>query len=41
VTTLGCGALLARCRQDDTVRRIHDAVGVDRIDFESGYPKLV
>ena len=41
VTTLGCGALLARCRQDDTVRRIHDAVGVDPIDFESGYPKLV
>ena len=22
------------------VRRIHDAVGVDPIDFESGYPKL-
>jgi hypothetical protein len=33
--------LLARCREDDTMRRIHDAVGVDPIDFESGYPKLV
>jgi hypothetical protein len=41
VTTLGCGALLARCRQDDAVRRSHDAVGVDPIDFESGYPKPV
>ena len=40
-TTLGCVALLARCREDDTMRRIHDAVGVDPIDFESGYPKLV
>jgi hypothetical protein len=33
--------LLARWREDDTMRRIHDAVGVDPIDFESGYPKLV
>jgi hypothetical protein len=37
----GCVALLARCREDDTMRRIHDAVGVDPINFESGYPKLV
>jgi hypothetical protein len=27
--------------ESDTMRRIHDAVGVDPIDFESGYPKLV
>jgi hypothetical protein len=25
----------------DRVRRIHDAVGVDPINLESGYPKLV
>jgi hypothetical protein len=24
---------------DDAVRRIHDTLGVDRIHFESGYPK--
>jgi hypothetical protein len=41
VTTLGCGALLARCRGDDMVRGIHDAISVDPTDFESGYPKLV
>jgi len=36
-----CLLLLARWREDDTMRRIHDVVGVDPIDFESGYPKLV
>jgi hypothetical protein len=30
----GCGAPLARRRQDDAARRIHDAVGVDAIHFE-------
>jgi hypothetical protein len=25
----------------DMVRRIHDAVGVDPINLESGYPKLL
>jgi hypothetical protein len=40
-TTLGWVALLARCREDDTMRRIQDAIGVDPIDFESGYPKPV
>ena len=36
----GVRARCSRC-QDDAVRRIHDAVGVDPIHFESGYPKLV
>jgi hypothetical protein len=27
--------------RDNAVRRIHDAVGVDAIHFESGYRKLV
>jgi hypothetical protein len=40
-TTWRFGASLARCRQDDTVRGSHDAVGVDPIDVESGDPKLV
>jgi hypothetical protein len=40
-TTLGCVASAVRCREDDTMRRIDDAVGVDPIDFESGYPELV
>jgi hypothetical protein len=35
------GGRLDRSARDDTMRRIHDAVGVDPIDFESGYPKLV
>jgi hypothetical protein len=40
-TALGCVASALRCREDDTMRRIDDAVGVDPIDFESGYPELV
>jgi hypothetical protein len=37
----GALLLLARWREDDTMPRIHAAVGVDPIDFQSGYPKLV
>ena len=37
----GVGLRWLAADQDDAVRRIHDAVGVDAIHFESGYPKLV
>lgn len=37
----GSGAPLARRRQDDAARRIHDAVGVDAIHFERCDPRLI
>jgi len=37
--TLGVVLRWLAADQDDGMRRIHDAVGVDPIHFESGYPK--
>ena len=37
-TTLGVGLRWLAADQDDGMRRIHDAVGVDPIHFERGYP---
>jgi hypothetical protein len=40
-TTLGVGLRWLAADQDDAARRIHDAVGVDALDFERGDPRLV